>query len=141
MERVRYLGFIIDKDGRKPDPENTQALKAMPRPTDVPTLRSFLGLVSHYGAFIPDLHRLRAPLNSLLTKNAKWCWSKSCQTAFEKIKKLLLSDLSLTHYDPSLPIVVASDASNYGIGASISHIMPDGSEKAISHSEPKCSRR
>ncbi|KAK4468381.1 hypothetical protein MN116_000176, partial [Schistosoma mekongi] len=81
----------------------------------------------------PDLHRLRAPLNNLLAKNVKWDWSGSCQTAFEKIKKLLVSDLLLTHYDPSLPIVVASDASNYGIGAIISHIMPDGSEKAISH--------
>ncbi|KAK4474327.1 hypothetical protein MN116_000411, partial [Schistosoma mekongi] len=133
MQSVRYLGFIIDKDGRRPDPENTQAVKAMPRPTDVPTLRSFLGLLSHYAAFIPDLHRLRAPLNNLLAKNVKWDWSGSCQTAFEKIKKLLVSDLLLTHYDPSLPIVVASDASNYGIGAIISHIMPDGSEKAISH--------
>nr|CAX83704.1 Gag-Pol polyprotein [Schistosoma japonicum] len=133
MQRVRYLGFIIDKDGRRPDPENIQAVKAVPRPTDVPTLRSFLGLLSHYGAFIPDLHRLRAPLNNLLAKNVKWDWSESCQSAFEKIKKLLVSDLLLTHYDPTLPIVVASDASNYGIGAVISHIMLDGSEKAISH--------
>ncbi|CAH8448460.1 unnamed protein product [Schistosoma curassoni] len=133
MQKVRYLGFIIDKDGRRPDPENTQAVKTMPRPTDVPTLRSFLGLVSHYGAFIPNLHQLRAPLNNLLVKNVKWSWSATCQAAFDEIKKVLVSDLLLTHYDPSLPIVVASDASNYGIGAVISHIMPDGSEKAISH--------
>ncbi|CAH8538525.1 unnamed protein product [Schistosoma rodhaini] len=133
MKKVSYLGFIIDKDGRRPDPENTQAVKTMPRPTDVPTLRSFLGLVSHYGAFIPNLHHLRAPLNNLLAKNVKWDWSADCQAAFEEIKKILVSDLLLTHDDPSLPIVVASDASNHGIGAVISHIMPDGSEKAISH--------
>ncbi|CAH8528395.1 unnamed protein product [Schistosoma rodhaini] len=72
MKKVSYLCFIIDKDGRRPDPENTQAVKTMPRPTDVPTLRSFLGLVSHYGAFIPNLHHLRAPLNNLLAKNVKW---------------------------------------------------------------------
>ncbi|KAH9585992.1 hypothetical protein MS3_00007063 [Schistosoma haematobium] len=132
MQKVRYLGFIIDKDGRRPDPENTLAVKTMPRPTDVTTLRSFLGLVSHYGAFIPNLHQLRAPLNNLV-KNVKWSWSATCQTFFDEIKKVLVSDLLLTHYDPSLPIVVASDASHYGIGAVISHIMPDGSEKAISH--------
>ncbi|CAH8545975.1 unnamed protein product [Schistosoma haematobium] len=131
MQKVRYLGFIIDKDGRRPDPENTLAVKTMPRPTDVPTLRSFLALVSHYGAFIPNLHQLRAPLNNLLVKNVKWSWSATCQAAFDEIKKVLVSELLLTHYDPSLPIVVASDASNYGIGAVISHIMPDGSEKAI----------
>ncbi|CAH8585986.1 unnamed protein product [Schistosoma intercalatum] len=133
IQKVRYLGFIIDKDGRRPDPENAQAVKTMPRPTDVPTLRSFLGLVSHYGAFTPNLHQLRAPLNNLLVKNVKWSLSATCQAAFDEVKKVLVSDLLLTHYDPSLPIVLASDASNYGIGAVISHIMPDGSEKAISH--------
>ncbi|KAK4470026.1 hypothetical protein MN116_000056, partial [Schistosoma mekongi] len=60
LQQVRYLGFIVDKDGRRPDPDNIEAIKTMPPPTDVPTLRSFLGMVSHYGVFLPDLHRLRA---------------------------------------------------------------------------------
>ncbi|CAH8546802.1 unnamed protein product [Schistosoma rodhaini] len=133
MEQVRYLGFIIDKNGRKPDPENVEAIKSMPPPTDVSTLRSFLGMVSHYGVFLPELHRLRAPLNGLLKKDTKWFWSSECQEAFVKLKQLLSSNLLLTHYDPELPIVVAADASNYGIGAVIAHTYPDGSEKAIAH--------
>ena len=78
MEQFRYLGFIIDKGGRKPDLENVEAIKSMPPPTDVSTLRSFLGMVSHYGVFLPELHRLRAPLNGLLKKDTKWFWSSEC---------------------------------------------------------------
>ena len=105
----------------------------MPRPTDVGTLRSFLGLINYYNAFLPSLHNIRAPLNRLLGQNVPWCWSAECERAFVKLKSLLTSDLLLTHYDSQKPIIVAADASSYEVGAVISHRFPDGSEKAIIH--------
>jgi hypothetical protein len=41
--------------------------------------------------------------------------------------------LLLTHFDPNKTIVVAADASKHGIGAVLSHRMPDGTEKAVEH--------
>lgn len=49
----------------------------------------------------------------------------------QESKALLTSDNVLTHFDPRLPIVVACDASNYGLGAVLSHRMPDGLEKPV----------
>ncbi|MFH4984794.1 hypothetical protein AB6A40_011503 [Gnathostoma spinigerum] len=105
----------------------------MPAPTDVSTLRSFLGLINYYGSFVREMRDLRAPLDQLLKKDAHWSWTQECQNAFERSKAILRSDLLLTHFDPTLPIVVAADASNNGVGAVTSHRFEDGSEKAIAH--------
>ena len=133
VDCIKYLGFIIDKNGRCPDPESIKAIQDMSAPHDKATLLSFLGLISNYSAFIPEMHRLRGPLNCLLSKNVPWNWSAECQRAFDGVKKALTSKIGLTHYNPQLPIVVAADASQYGIGAVVSHRFPDGSEKPIMH--------
>uniref|UniRef100_A0A914WSH7 RNA-directed DNA polymerase n=1 Tax=Plectus sambesii TaxID=2011161 RepID=A0A914WSH7_9BILA len=39
----------------------------------------------------------------------------------------------LVHYAPHLPIIMAADASNDGVGAVIAHCMPDGQELPIAH--------
>ncbi|CAH8288100.1 unnamed protein product [Schistosoma rodhaini] len=133
LRSVKYLGFIFDASGRHPDPQNTHAIQQMPAPTDVSSLRSFLGMVSYYSAFLPSLHEVRYPLNHLLEKNATWNWSTQCESAFSKLKAMLSSKLLLTHYNPKLPIVVAADASTHGLGAVLLHVFPDGSEKAVMH--------
>ena len=68
LDKIKYLGQIIDKDGRRPDPERSLAIKNMPEPHNVTTLQSFLGLANYYQSFIPNMHTLRAPLNELLKK-------------------------------------------------------------------------
>ena len=40
----------------------------------------------------------------------------------------------LTHYDSDLPITLATDASPYGLGAVLSHVMRDGEERPIVYS-------
>ncbi|BHF81136.1 hypothetical protein SprV_0702426600 [Sparganum proliferum] len=131
LDSIKYLGFVFDVTGRHPDPENIRAIQRMPAPKNVSQLRSFLGLISYYSAFLPSLHDARVPLNRLLQKDAPWCWSPDCEKAFAQLKSMLSSDLLLTHYDPTLPIVVSEDASNHGVGDVISRTFPDGSEKAI----------
>ena len=81
--------------------------------------------------FIPKLSTIVHPLNNLLRHNVAWKWSPECKQAFEKAKQGIASSSVLTHYDPSLPLLLAGEASAYGIGAVISHRMPDGCERPI----------
>ena len=90
-----------------------------------------LGLLNYYGRFIPNLTSLIHPLNRLLQHGIAWQWSKACQVAFKAAKNKIVSPNVLMHYDPSHPIRLAADASAYGVGAVISHIMDDGSERPI----------
>ena len=105
----------------------------MPQPKYQKELQAFLGMVNHYGNFMPKLSELCAPMNQLLQKTAEWNWTEECKKAFHQIKEKLTSAEALVHFNPSLPIILAADAASVGIRAVIFHCYPDGTEKAIAH--------
>ena len=47
------------------------------------------------------------------------------------MKSQLTSDCLLVHFDPQKPLILACDASPYGVGAVMSHRQEDGSERPI----------
>ena len=128
LPKVEYHGHQISSDGIQPLPSNVTAIIKVADPKNLQPLRSFLGLINYYGKFIPNLATILQPLNSLLQARKKWNWSVECAQAFQEAKSQITSAQILTHYDPTLPIKLASDASAYGLGAVISHVMPDGAE-------------
>ena len=130
---VEYLGHRIDATGLHALPDKLEAIQNTPEPTNVPELRSFLGLLNYYGRFIPNLSTIIHPLNSLLQHNARWQWAEGCRKAFLQAKETLTSSHLLVHYDPAQPLRLAADASAYGIGAVISHVMKDGTERPIAY--------
>lgn len=128
---VNYCGHRIDKFGLHKTEKIKEAILKVPIPKNVSELKSFLGLVNYYGKFIPHLSTRIAPLNNLLKKGVNFFWNKECQKVFETLKKEVVSERVLCHYDPTLQLVLQTDASPVGIGAVLSHIMPDGSEKPV----------
>ena len=111
--------------------DKLDAVKNARVPQNVAELRSFLGLLNYYRKFLPNVATILNPLNELLQARRRWAWSVQCEDAFKRAKDLLISSRVLAHYDPALPIKMAADASPYGIGAVISHVMPDGGEKPV----------
>ncbi|XP_053395664.1 uncharacterized protein K02A2.6-like [Mercenaria mercenaria] len=130
-DKVVFCGHEITKDGLHKTTEKINAIKDAPPIKNVRDLRSFLGLVQYYAKFLPNLATVLHPLHQLLTKNAKWKWTKACQDAVAKVKEMITSDLVLINYDPDLPIILACDASSFGIGTVLSHKLPNGTERPI----------
>ncbi|KAK6761652.1 hypothetical protein RB195_022657 [Necator americanus] len=126
-----YLGFVINAQRRRSDSEKIKVIRKMPAPKDVSQLCSFLRLINFYGNFVKDLHNLRALLDTLTKKDVVHTWTP--ESSFDKIRAILSSDLPLTHFDPSFPVIVAADDSNYGMGATLSHRFADECEKVIYH--------
>lgn len=128
---VEYLGHVIDSAGLHKAPSKVKAIIEAPYPQNVSQLRSFLGLLTYYAKFMPNLASKLRPLHELLNKSKQWKWTEKCEKAFKDVKCTLTQSEVLTHFNPSLPVQLACDASPYGVGAVLSHVMPSGDERPI----------
>ena len=123
LPQVEYLGHQISEKGLQPTAQKLKAIVEAPAPHNVSQLKSFLGMINYYSKFLPNLSTQLAPLYSLLQKKNTWKWGKDQQQAFEEAKQLLISSRVLAHYDHQKDLLLACDASPYGVGAVLSHRM------------------
>ena len=131
VSSVSYLGYQIDKEGLHPLASKLDAIKQAPQPRNVTELKSFLGLLTYYGKFLPHLPTMLAPLYKLLRQNVSCKWTSKQQEAFKKSRSMLTSSQVFVHFNPDLELILACDASSYGTGAVLTHKMSDGVERPI----------
>ena len=114
---IKYLGYIVDGNGIRPDNKKLEAIKEYPTPKNITELRRFLGMVNQLAKFIKDLPDKTKALRELLTKKRSWTWSGEQEKAFKNLKDLLLSSEILVHYDVNGETLLSTDACQYGLGA------------------------
>ena len=129
QNQVIYLGHRINRDGIQPIDGKVRAILEAPAPSNVKELHAFLGMLNYCACYLPNLSTILVPLHEVLAKDCKWTWGKRQVEAFNRAKDMLNSSDLLVHYDPSKELVLSCDASPYGLGAVLSHII-DGKEKA-----------
>ena len=129
---VEYLGHRLSHEGIAKGPK-VDAVKQMPRPHDVSTLKSFLGSVQFYAKFLPNLSTITEPLYCLTKRNVTWRWGAEEEAAFNQLKTMPCADTVLAHFEPNQEIGISCDASEVGIGAVLFHRYSDGSERPLAN--------
>ena len=90
---ISYLGHVVSEEGVHTDPKKIETVRNWERPTNVHTVRQFLGLVNYYRRFIKDYSKVARPLYDLISgDNAKRKtnpveWSEAAEEAFQILKE------------------------------------------------------
>jgi hypothetical protein len=129
---IEYLGYMLTREGIRPQKEKVQAILALKPPTGVKTLRSFLGIVQYYRDLWEKRSDMLAPLTDLVaecgvtkstkkkgTKKKPWRWDKEHQKAFNDVKCTIARDVTLAYPDFDEVFVIYTDASTKQLGAVI----------------------
>lgn len=130
---LEFLGHHVSKSGIQTTAHKVQAITQMPQPRNVTEVKSFLGLVTFYGKFVPNLSTTCEPLYRLTRKDEPFLWGNSCQRAFEQVKNMMCSTPTLAHFDPAKPIGISCDASPLGLGAVLFLKERNGFERPIAY--------
>ena len=119
VQKLEYLGHSISPGEFRPLENKVKAIQETTMPKIKKELRSFLGAVGYYQQFIKNFSTLAHPLNLHLKKGQpeQINWTDDSVEAFLALKEVLSKEPVLQLYDPELPIILRTDASNTGIGA------------------------
>ena len=116
--QVKFAGFLIGKDGIKPDPEKVEAIRNLKVPENLTDIRGIFGLVNQFDPFHPDLKHALDPLRELQSIKRSFVWLPEHQVAFEKLKEIICKEDGpvLALYNAELPVELHTDASRTGLG-------------------------
>jgi hypothetical protein len=133
MNRVQYLGYIVDEHGVHVDPTKIQVIRDWPAPAILTELRSFLGLANFYRQFVLGFSHIAWALSQVTKGNgrANFVWGKEQQRAFDDLKHRLFSAPILSLPDLQQPFKIETDAYDYVVGTVLTqhdHLMAYHSE-------------
>ena len=116
---IKYLGFILGENTLQPQYDKIEAIANLKAPTTKKGLRSFLGMVSFYSMFIPNMSDLTSVLTDFLSSKTTEpiTWTELAMTNFDKLKQALICEPVLKLPNPNIPFSLRTDASGVGLGA------------------------
>ncbi|MBW0490890.1 hypothetical protein O181_030605 [Austropuccinia psidii MF-1] len=123
---VDYLVYAVSSDGLKMDSSKFQQILNWPQPQKIQALQSFLGFSNFYCHFIENYSKEITALTSLLKKDSPFIFSEEALSRFQILKEAFTTAPTLSHFNPSLPTIVETDASYYALFTVLSKVNDSG---------------
>ena len=136
LTSVEYVGHKIDSEGLSFSEAKREDVWTTPLPKTRRELKSFLGLCVQFKDHVRNYSSLVAPLHALLPNYSKKeankpvSWTEETRKTFSDTQKAVNECPKIFFVDPNAPVVLHTDASNYGIGGYLFQII-DGVETPI----------
>lgn len=137
-QQIKFLGHTLSKKGIAPTMDKVYSVIRFRQPKTCEEVRSFLGLITFVGKFIPNLATITEPLRILTKKYATFKWEKEQQQAFDQLKAHLTSSLVLGYYNVRDRTQLYADASPVGLGAVLVQFK-EGEPRIISYASKSLS--
>jgi ribA/ribD-fused uncharacterized protein len=123
VPEVSFLGFTaVAGKGLRMSDDKLQGLREWTKPTTVKQVRMFLGTVNFYHDFVPHYSDIVSPLTNLTKKDKNFEWTAECDNAWARLMALLRNDVFLAAFDPTLPTILETDASDVAYAGVISQL-------------------
>lgn len=118
-----FLGHHLSSAGIKPSPSKVAALSNFRAPKTKEELKSFLGLVTYIGKFLPDLGTKTDDLRQLTKNKVLYEWNPEHEQAFQLLKTCISDPRTLNYFDPTRHTRLIADASPVALGAVLVQIV------------------
>jgi hypothetical protein len=115
-ESVTFLGFVFNTSGMELDSQRFQKIRNIRAPKNITETRQICGLVQYYKRHLPNLAKILSPIRQLLQKDVPFRWTTEHDQALEKVKDLLLQNITLAYPDFRKEFVVIIDGSRRAVG-------------------------
>jgi hypothetical protein len=118
------LGQKVSRLGMSTHKDKVDAILQLAEPTKVPELRTFLGMMVYFSAYVPFYSWIVAPLYRLLKKDTEWKWGELEQEAFDLSKEVLVNSPVRAYPINGLGYRIYTDACDYGLAAILQQVQP-----------------
>ena len=148
-KNVKFLGFIITSGGIMMDFAHIKIIEEWPESEFYRDIQVFLGFANFYRQFIWNYLDTAYPLHAHLARAHRdptsdgekkqkrkskgptkwdqpwsWSWPDDAQQAFRKLRTVFTQAPLLRHFNPNLPLMVITEASDYAYGSIL--LQPSG---------------